>query len=172
MASSKRSELMDAIRQAVAEFCQAGTRFLNKDVVDTVIGRRPELFHALGAQLAREKLFDLTRRVMKSSVELTEAEAQLELGLEMVGFEMPNMIAVPVDPSNPLHGDCQWVPVLSATVADLDANLRMLDLQIAADQRRRRSVFALRQRVVAIIGEDSELTVAQAAALARELQPV
>jgi hypothetical protein len=172
MTSSKRSELMDAIRQAVAEFCQAGTRFLNKDVVDTVIGRRPELFHALGAQLAREKLFDLTRRVMKSSVELTEAEAQLELGLEMVGFEMPNMIAVPVDPSNPLNGDCQWVPVLSATVADLDANLRMLDLQIAADQRRRRSVFALRQRVVAIIGEESELTVAQAAALAREPQPV
>jgi hypothetical protein len=172
MASSKRSELMEAIRQAVAEFCQTGTRFLNKDVVDTVIGRRPELFHALGAQLAREKLFDLTRRVMKSSVELTEAEAQLELGLEMVGFEMPNMIAVPADPSNPLSGDCQWVPVLSATVADLDANLRMLDLQIAADQRRRRSVFALRQRVVAIIGEDSELTVAQAAALARELQPV
>jgi hypothetical protein len=30
----------------------------------------------------------------------------------------------------------------------------------------------LRQRVVAIVGEDSELTVAQAAALAREVQPV
>lgn len=171
MASNKRTELMDAIRQTVADLCQAGARFLNKDVVDTVIGRHPELFNALGTQLAREKLFDLTRRVMKSSVELTEAEAQLELGLDFAGFEMPNMIAVPVDPSNPLSGDCEWVPVLSATTADLDANLRMLDLQIEADQRRRRSVFALRQRVVAIVGENSELTVAQAVAVAREMQP-
>jgi hypothetical protein len=30
----------------------------------------------------------------------------------------------------------------------------------------------LRQRVVAVIGEDSELTVAEAAVLAREVQPV
>jgi len=171
MAINKRSELMDAIRRTVAGLCQAGARFLNKDVVDAVIGRHPELFHSLGTQLAREKLFDLTRRVMKSSVDLTEAEAQLELGLDFAGFEMPNMIAVPVDPSNPLNGDCEWVPVLSATPADLDSNLRMLDLQIEADQRRRRSIFALRQRVVAIVGEHSELTVAQAAALARELQP-
>jgi hypothetical protein len=170
MASNKRSELMDAIRQTVAGLCQTA-RFLNKDVVDAVIDRHSELFQALGSQLAREKLFDLTRRVMKSSVELTEAEAQLELGLDFAGFEMPNMIAVPVDPSNPLNGDCEWVPVLSATSADLDSNLRMLDLQIEADQRRRRSIFALRQRVVAIVGEHSELTVAQVASLARELQP-
>lgn len=171
MASTKRTELMDAIRATVADLCQAGARFLNKDVVDTVIGRNPDLFNQLGAQLAREKLFDLTRRVMKTSAELTETDAQLELGLDLAGFEMPNMIAVPVDSSNPLNGDCEWVPVLSATVADLDANLRMLDLQIAADQRKRRSVFALRQSVVAVIGEDAELTVAQAAAMAREMQP-
>lgn len=171
MASTKRTELMEAIRATVADLCQSGARFLNKDVVDTVIGRNPDLFNELGAQLAREKLFDLTRRVMKTSAELTETDAQLELGLDLAGFEMPNMIAVPVDSSNPLNGDCEWVPVLSATVTDLDANLRMLDLQIAADQRKRRSVFALRQRVVAVIGEGSDLTVAQAAALAREMQP-
>jgi len=168
MTNNKRSELLEAIRRVVDDFCQTGARFLNKDIVDTVIGRRPELFHALGAQLAREKLFDLTRRVMKSSVELSEAEAQLELGLDMEGGEMPKMIAVPLDPSHPLNSDCEWVPVLSATVADLDANLRMLDLEIEADQRRRRSVFALRQRVVAIVGENSDLTVAEAAALARQ----
>lgn len=171
MPSNKRTELMDAIRTTVADLCQGGARFLNKEVVDAVIDRHPALFETLGTKLAREKLFDLTRRVMKSSVELTEAEAQLELGLDLAGFEMPNMIAVPIDPANPMNGDCEWVPVLGATVADLDANLRMLDFQIEADQRRRRSVFALRQRVVAIVGEDFEITVAEAAALARELQP-
>lgn len=108
---------------------------------------------------------------MKTAGEVSESEARLQLGLDFADFGMPKMIAVPVDAANPLHGDCEWVPVLSATVADLDANLRMLDLQIQADQRKRRNIFALRQRVVAIIGEDSPLTVAQAAALARELQP-
>lgn len=172
MASSKRTELMEAIRGTVADLCQSGARFLNKEVVDAVIDQHPELFMTLGTQLAREKLYDLTRRVMKTAVELTEAEAQLELGLNLAGFEMPNMIAVPVDAEKPLNGDCQWVPVLSATVADLDANLRMLDHQIQADQRKRRSVFALRQRVVTVIGEHSDLTVAEAAVLAREVQPV
>jgi hypothetical protein len=60
---------------------------------------------------------------------------------------------------------------MQATVADLDSNLRMLDVQIAADQRRRRHIAMLRQRVVAVVGEKTEFTVAEAAALAREMQP-
>jgi hypothetical protein len=64
------------------------------------------------------------------------------------------------------------VPTTEATVADLDANLRMLDLQITADQQKRRNIALLRQRVVSIIGENSSLTVAQAAATAREVQNV
>jgi hypothetical protein len=47
----------------------------------------------------------------------------------------------------------------------------MLDVQIAADQRRRRHIAMLRQRVVALVGEKTEFTVAEAAALAREMQP-
>lgn len=172
MRASKRSELNEAIRETVAGFCAAGRRFLNRDIVGAVIEQYGNLFNELGRELAREKLFDLARRVMKTAAEVTEGDARVQLGLDLPEFDMPNMIAVPVDASNPLNGDCEWVPVLSATVADLDANLRMLDLQIAADQRKRRSVFALRQRVVAVIGEGSDLTVAEAAALAREVQPV
>ena len=37
MQDSKRSELMEAIRRAVALFREAGRRFLNKDMVDAVI---------------------------------------------------------------------------------------------------------------------------------------
>jgi hypothetical protein len=48
----------------------------------------------------------------------------------------------------------------------------MLDLQITADQQKRRDIALLRQRVVAIVGENSHLTVAQAAAMAREVQNV
>jgi hypothetical protein len=172
MKASKRSELNEAIRETVADFCASGRRFLNRDIVDAVIEQYGDLFNELGRELAREKLFDLARRVMKTAAEVTEGDARVQLGLDLPEFDMPNMIAVPVDSSNPLNGDCEWVPVLSATVADLDANLRMLDLQIAADQRKRRSVFALRQRVVAVIGEASDLTVAEAVALAREVQPV
>ena len=172
MQASRRRELTDAIRHTVTLFRDAGRRFLNKDVVDAVIAANSPLFDELGRQLAREKLFDLTRHVMKSAAEITEAEAQLNLGLDMAGFEMPGMIAVPVDPERPLNGDCEWVPVMQATVADLDANLRMLDLQIEADQRKRRHVSILRQRVAAVVGEDSDLTVAQAAAMAREMQNV
>jgi hypothetical protein len=171
MSASKRSELMEAIRCCVAGFRDAGQRFWNKDVVDAVITRNPLLLDELGQQLAREKVFDLTRRVMKTAVEMSEKDAQLELGLKHDGFEMPGMIAVPVDVHHPLNGDCEWVPVTEATISDLDANLLMLDSQIAADQRRRRNIFLLRQRVVAVVGENSELTVAQAAALAKELQP-
>jgi hypothetical protein len=162
---------MEAIRRAVGQFREVGRRFLNKDIVDSVIEANGPLFDELGRLLAREKLFDLTRRVMKSAAEMTESAAQLDLGLNAAGFEMPSMIAVPVDPGNPLNGDCEWVPVTEATVADLDANLGMLDLQIEADRRKRRNVFLLRQRVVSLVGEDSALTVAQAAAMARELQP-
>lgn len=171
MRTSRRSELTDAIRGTVAEFCSAGRRFWNRDIVDAVIEQHGELFAYVGRQLAREKLFDLTRRVMKTSAEVTEAEARLQLGLDLPEFEMPNLIAVPVDILNPLNGDCEWVPVMQATVGDLDSNLRMLDVQIAADQRHRRHIAMLRQRVVAVIGEKTELTVAEAAALARELQP-
>jgi hypothetical protein len=172
MRASKRSELNEAIRTTVADFCAAGRRFLNRDIVDAVIGQHGELFSELGRELAREKLFDLARRVMKTAAEVTEREARLQLGLDLPEFDMPNLIAVPVDIANPLNGDCEWVPVMHATVADLDANLRMLDVQIAADQRRRHHIGMLRQRVVAVIGEKSTLTVAEAAALARELQPV
>ena len=171
MQASRRSELMDAIRRAVRQFRDAGRRFMNKDIVDAVIDTNGPLFAELGQSLAREKLFDLARRVMKSAAEMTEADAQLDLGLDVAGFEMPGMIAVPVDPANPLNGDCEWVPVTEATVADLDANLLMLDLQIKADQSKRRNVLLLRQRVVALVGENSTLTVAQAAAMARELLP-
>jgi hypothetical protein len=171
MRASKRSELNEAIRETVAEFCAAGRRFLNRDIVDAVIDQHGDLFGELGRELAREKLFDLARRVMKTAAEVTEREARLQLGLDLPEFDMPNLIAVPVDITNPLNGDCEWVPVMHATVADLDANLRMLDVQIAADQRRRHHIGMLRQRVVAVIGEKSTLTVAEAAALARELQP-
>ncbi|HZT28777.1 MAG TPA: hypothetical protein VE999_13625 [Gemmataceae bacterium] len=170
MRTSRRSELTEAIRETVAAFCAAGRRFWNRDIVDTVIEQNGDLFADLGRQLAREKLFDLTRRVMKTAAEVTEAEARLQLGLDLPEFEMPNLIAVPVDILNPLNGDCEWVPVMHATVADLDSNLRMLDVQIAADQRRRRHIAMLRQRVVAVVGEKTELTVAEAAALAREMQ--
>lgn len=171
MRTSRRSELTEAIRETVAAFCAAGRRFWNRDVVDTVIEQNRDLFADLGRQLAREKLFDLTRRVMKTAAEITEAEARLQLGLDLPEFEMPNLIAVPVDILNPLNGDCEWVPVMQATVSDLDANLRMLDVQIAADQRRRQHIAMLRQRVVAVIGDTSDLTVSEAAAVARELQP-
>jgi hypothetical protein len=102
---------------------------------------------------------------------LTVGEARLQLGLDLPDFDMPNLIAVPVDITKPLNGDCQWIPVTQATVADLDANLHMLDVQIGVDQRRRHHIAMLRQRVVAVIGEKSTLTVVEAAALARELQP-
>jgi len=171
MRTSKRSELTEAIRETVMDFCAAGRRFWNRDIVDAVIEQHGDLFADLGSQLAREKLFDLTRRVMKTTAEVTEAEARLQLGLDLPEFEMPNLIAVPVDILNPLNGDCEWVPVMQATVADLDSNLRMLDVQIAADQRRRHHIAMLRQRVVAVVGEKSELTVSEAAAMARELQP-
>jgi hypothetical protein len=171
MKASKRSDLMETIRSCVADFRDAGRRFWNKDIVAAVIERNSLLLGELGQQLAREKVFDLTRRVMKTAVEMSEEDAQLELGLKHDSFEMPGMIAVPVDADKPLNGECEWVPVTDATVADLDANLRMLDSQIAADQRKRRNIFLLRQRVVAVVGEDSPLTVAQAAAMARELQP-
>jgi len=171
MRTSRRSELTEAIRETVAAFCAAGRRFWNRDVVDTVIEQHGDLCADLGRQLAREKLFDLTRRVMKTAAEVTEAEARLQLGLDLPEFEMPNLIAVPVDIRNPLNGDCEWVPVMQATVADLDSNLRMLDVQIAADQRRRQHIAMLRQRVGAVIGDSSDLTVSEAAAVARELQP-
>ena len=172
MQTTKRSKLLEAIRCVVGEYRDGGRRFWNKDVVDQVIARNGALFDVLGQQLAREKLFDLTRRVMKSAAEMTESAAQLDLRLDVAGFEMPGMIAVPVDRDNPLRGDCEWVPVTEATVADLDANIQMLDLQIEADQRKRHSVFLLRQRLVSVVGEDSRLTVAQAAALSRETQLV
>ena len=171
MQATKRSALTVAIRRAVARLREGG-RFLNKDVVDAVIAADGPLFDEMGRQLAREKLFDLTRRVMKCAAEVTEADAQLEFGLDIAGFEMPGMIAVPIDMDHPLNGDCEWVPTTEATVADLDANLRMLDLQITADQHKRRNIALLRQRVVAIVGENSHLTVAQAAATAREMQNV
>ena len=171
MQATKRSELTEAIRRSVAQFREAGRRFLNKDIVDDVIAVNGPLFDEMGRRLAREKLYDLARRVMKSAAEMTEAEAQLDLGLDVADFTMPGMIAVPVDPCNPLNGECEWVPVTEATVADLDANLSMLDLQIEADQRKRRNVALLSQRIVSLVGESSPLTVAQAAAMARELQP-
>ena len=170
MKTTKRAELNEAIRQTVADFCAGGERFLNRDIVDAVIGEHGNLFEDLGRELAREKLFDLARRVMKTAGQVTVGQARLQLGLDLPDFDMPNLIAVPVDITKPLNGDCQWIPVTQATVADLDANLHMLDVQIAADQRRRHHIAMLRQRVVAVIGEKSTLTVVEAAALARELQ--
>jgi hypothetical protein len=70
----------------------------------------------MGRRLAREKLYDLARRVMKSAAEMTEAEAQLDLGLDVADFTMPGMIAVPVDPCNPLNGECEWVPVMHGRI--------------------------------------------------------
>ena len=168
MQSTKRSELTDAIRCTVRQFRDTGQLFLNKTIVDTVIESNGSLLADVSHDLAREKRCDLIRQIMKSSNVMTEDEAQLDLGLDPAGFEMPGMIAVPVGPENPLNGDCEWVPVTEATVADLDANLKMLSLQIESDLRKRRQISILRQRVAAIVGEHSSLTVAEAAAMARE----
>ena len=168
MQSTKRSELADAIRCTVRQFRDTGQLFLNKTTVDTVIESNGSLLADVSHDLAREKRSDLTRRIVKSSTVMTEDEAQLDLSLDPAGFEMPGMIAVPVDPENPLNGDCEWVPVTEATVADLDANLKMLSLQIESDLRKRRQISILRQRVAAIVGEHSNLTVAETAAMARE----
>jgi len=137
--------LVEAIRHAVATFSEVGQRFLNRDVVDTVIETNGPLFEELGRSLAREKLFDLTRRVMKSAAEMTATEAQLGLAFDISDLPLPAMIAVPIDGEHPLNGDCAWVPVMQATLDDLDANLRMLDLQIESDQRKRRQISMLRQ---------------------------
>jgi len=88
----------------------------------------------------------------------------LGLVFDISDLPLPAMIAVPIDGEHPLNGDCAWVPVMQATLDDLDANLRMLDLQIESDQRKRRQISILRQRMAALVGEDSDLTVAQALA--------
>ena len=86
MQNSRRCELVEAIRHAVATFREMGQRFLNKDVVeDTVIETNGPFFEELGRSLAREKLFDVTRRVMKSAAEMT-ATGAVGLGVRHFGF--------------------------------------------------------------------------------------
>ena len=130
MQSNKRSELTDAIRCSVRQFRDAGQRFMNKSIVDAVIEGNGPLFAEVGHALARKSSSILTRRIMKSSAEMTEDEGATRAWTRPCQLRDARMIAVPVDPANSLHGDCEWVPVTEATVADLDANLIMLEFQI------------------------------------------
>ena len=59
----------------------------------------------------------------------------------------------------------------SMSIAEVRCDAVQVGEQFAADQRRRHHIAMLRQRVVAVVGEKSELTVSEAAAMARELRP-
>lgn len=172
MQPSKRTALMDAIREVVEELAASGRRFLNRDVVDAVLEEYPDLLAEVGQQLAREKVSDLARRAMKLASSVADDDAQLDLTFGNGDIEVPGMIAVPRNLDDPLADDCEWLSIRHATLADLDANIALLDAGIKADQKRRLDMARLRQRVASVIGENSTLTVAQAAAMAREAQPV
>jgi len=75
-----------------------------------VIEQHGDLFADLGSQLAREKLFDLTRRVMKTTAEVTEAEARLQLGLDLPEFEIAEPDCRARGHPKSAQRDCEWVP--------------------------------------------------------------
>lgn len=139
-------EVRDIIQAVAVEMIERAERVRLHDLVDATIARRPELFASLADTLGRQALVAMTAKELKAVALTKTDDGQVPLDFGVPG--LPAMIAVPVS-SRSLLGACEWVPLRSAKLSELEAHIAMLAAQIVSDRRKLRKMKTLRDLVLA-----------------------
>lgn len=152
-----RNPTMQALREAVR--AEIGHAFelvgyaRPREVARVVCALLPGDVQAIGARLAEDALTDVARRELKKSTQGRDSANQLHLpGVpETLVAQLPPAISIPFD-GDAADEDEEGViykPLAQATLADVDAHLQLLSIQINADTRRHRALKELRDLALA-----------------------
>ncbi|MDD3676779.1 hypothetical protein [Thauera propionica] len=141
------SLLRDAVRAQITNAFEVSGHARPRAVARLVCALHPADVQRIGARLAEDALTELARRELKRRPS-QHVRAQLALpGIPAaLQADLPPAISVPLHDAVRDEDDEEAIlykPLARATCADIEAHLRLLARQIAADQRRLRALREL-----------------------------
>lgn len=144
-----RAALLGVIERTYAE---NGGRATPSQIIDAMYRGHPALIDEAAARLVRASLQAMVNKAFKSADKANRAEMQIDLfGNREPGLMIPKSIAIP------LPGGCremQWIATASATVAEIDQYIELLDKGIEADSRKREQLTIFRERIMELADTD------------------
>lgn len=163
----RQKELSDRIKEAASILRGAGESVTLSAVREFVKREYHALWEESQPMLAELGFGDFAGKTLKGSSSGDVSDIRqlcMDFGVEL---DVSEMIAVPVSEESPM-GKRSWMYIGDCTVSNLRAASAHLREQAKNDARRAREISKLTKRVIDIVGENSPLTVSDAAALARE----
>ena len=139
------TQLREAVRDEIAQAFEAAGFAKPRDIARLVCAAHPENILAIGGRLAEDALTDLARRELKNSTHGRESPSQMRLpGVPVaLASQLPPAISIPG--GDDTEDDAViYKPLAKATLAELEAHLKLLSTQIDADTRRHRALKELR----------------------------
>ncbi|PJN94849.1 hypothetical protein CNY89_12035 [Amaricoccus sp. HAR-UPW-R2A-40] len=144
-----RAALMGAIQRTYAE---NGGRATPSQIIEVMFREHPTLIDEAADRLVRASLLSMVNRAFKSADKADRDEMQIDLfGNREPGLVIPKSIAIPSS------GGCremQWIATASATVAEIDQYIEVLDKGIEADSRKREQLTIFRERIMELSDTD------------------
>lgn len=139
------TQLRKAVRDEIAQSFKAVGFAKPRDIARQVCAAHPKNTSSIGGRLAEDALTDLARRELKNATHGRESPSQMVLpGVpEALAIQLPPAISIPC--GDEIDDDSViYKPLAQATLAELEAHLKLLSTQIAADTRRHRALKELR----------------------------
>ena len=152
-----RNPTMQALRDAVRAEINHAFELVGyarpREVARVVCALLPDDVQAIGARLAEDALTDVARHELKKNTQGRDSTNQFQLpGVpQTLVAQLPPAISIPFESNVTDEGDegVIYKPLAQATLADVDAHLQLLSIQINADTRRHRALKELRDLALA-----------------------
>ena len=156
--------LREAVRAEISNAFEMIGHARPRDVAKVVCALHPGDVHSMGMRLAEDALTDIARHELKRRPGKQE-RAQIDLPGIPDGLQayLPPAISIPLPGVAVENADDEGViykPLSQATLADVDAHLQLLSIQIHADTRRHRALKEVRDLALAAGATDDSLLLA------------
>ena len=158
--------LREAVRGEISNAFEVTGYARPRDVARVVCALHPDDVLSIGTRLAEDALTDMARRELKKNTQGRATANQLHLpGVPAtLVMQLPPSISIPFEgDEGDEDGDGEgliYKPLTQATVADVDAHLALLAVQIGADTRRHRALKELRDLALAAGAEPGSVLLA------------
>lgn len=146
------THLRQAVRDEIAHAFDSMGFAKPRDIARHVCATHPANISAIGGRLAEDALTELARRELKKATQDEDVVTQLQLpGLpEHFATRLPTAISIPQEGNDEADDEgVIYKPLFQATFAELEAHLKLLSSQIAADTRRYQALKELRDLALA-----------------------
>lgn len=136
MSPQEQVKLRTRIRELVKERVSRGEKYSSADLVDEVMRSFPDLVENAKDMLFREAVGKWSRAYIKSEAEAFKS-AQFELPTQISHLKLPASISLPPAPimegeEGQSGSEVMWSPIETATFAELEAHIRLLQNNVSA----------------------------------------